>query len=183
MWRFNLRFFMMMGMGTLTACAPLLTPDAQGTQAQLAGVWVATIPDAMGQYARFRLMRALKSEESTQHAYRLYITLNNEKRLLAPSPQGLASRYRLQTKASYRLQDQKGKTLAEKTLTASGSYNVMEAHPFSVSTAEKMTERSNIDTLTVSLYLDLATLFYKEAQAKARAARVNSEKSSLLTTS
>ena len=174
MWRFNRHLCLLFVWGSLTACAPLLTPEDEGTQAQLAGVWVARIPDAVGQYARFQLFRALKSEEQTRHAYRLYVTLKSEKRLLAPSPQGLASRYRLQTKAIYKLQNHKGQTLTEKTLTVSGSYNVMEAHPFSVSTAEKMTERSNVDALVANLYLDLITFFYKKAQEKEGVIRASS---------
>lgn len=182
MWFFSQRakiFFACFLVVVLEGCVPLLEQRDKGTLHQLSSVAVDNIAEMEGQYMRTRLKRLLDNEINAHHAYRLSVVLSTSKKLLAPSPQGLASRYSLTTTARCTLRNIKQEILLEKSFTIFNSYGVMEESPFSMTAGEKMNTRSNIDRLAEDIFIELAMFFkYHMKEEKASEKKASLKKQS-----
>ena len=148
----------------LLGCSPILTSFPEGVQTQFKKVFVRVIEDRRGQYMRLQLIKKMQSNTHAPYHCFLEVSLQTHKSILALSEEGVAVRDRLTTTATYRLLNKDEETLTSGTLTAHGSYNLIEDEFFAVTSAQKMAEEANIDRLTNTLLLAVAFYFKEHPQ-------------------
>lgn len=173
--RVGRRLLCLGGLAMLSGCGfqPVYMPTAAGrpgvAQRELAAVYVGIIPDRPGQLLRQALQQRFGNDSGTPATYDLTVSFSIAGEGIAIESSNLATRFRLNGTANWRLlaRDAKRTPLASGLARAMDGVNVFDSQYFAADLETEAKQKTIAENLATQIATQLAIWFRQQAAKQA----------------